>query len=215
MSAMNIYSPITNYRKIYEKHYGPIPKENDGRSYEIHHIDGNHSNNEPSNLIAVTLREHYNIHLRQGDHAAAILLGAKLKISAVEISNIAKANAQRRVENGTHPFIGGEIQRISQNKRVTDGIHPWIGNGELQRNIQLNKVKEGRHQFSGSENNQKRINNGSHNFLDRDAATKRNLKRIADGIHTSQIKVCCVGCAKIISSNNLKNHTKNCKAYSE
>ena len=31
----------TNYRKIYEKVYGPIPREDNGRSFEIHHIDGN------------------------------------------------------------------------------------------------------------------------------------------------------------------------------
>ena len=46
---MNIYSE-TNYRKIYEQHYGPIPKDTDGRSYEIHHIDGNHNNNDINNL---------------------------------------------------------------------------------------------------------------------------------------------------------------------
>lgn len=32
------------YRRIYEQHYGPIPKDEQGRSYEIHHIDGNHNN---------------------------------------------------------------------------------------------------------------------------------------------------------------------------
>ena len=53
---MNIYKNRTSakvYRKIYEENFGPIPKEPNGRSYEIHHIDGNHSNNDPSNLIAV------------------------------------------------------------------------------------------------------------------------------------------------------------------
>lgn len=41
---------MTIYRKIYENHFGPIPKDKDGRSYEIHHIDGNRKNNEISNL---------------------------------------------------------------------------------------------------------------------------------------------------------------------
>jgi hypothetical protein len=29
------------YRKVWEKINGPIPKDDLGRSYEIHHIDGN------------------------------------------------------------------------------------------------------------------------------------------------------------------------------
>lgn len=47
-----------NYRKIYEQHYGPIPDK-----YQIHHIDFNCENNEPSNLIAVTPEEHAKIHI--------------------------------------------------------------------------------------------------------------------------------------------------------
>jgi hypothetical protein len=62
---MNIYSsrtPSHVFRKIYEDYFGPIPKDSDGRSYDIHHIDGDHSNNHPSNLKAVTIQEHYDIH---------------------------------------------------------------------------------------------------------------------------------------------------------
>lgn len=47
-----------NYRKIYEQHHGPIP---DG--YQIHHIDCNHENNDPSNLVAVTPEEHARLHI--------------------------------------------------------------------------------------------------------------------------------------------------------
>jgi hypothetical protein len=35
------------YRKIYEQNFGPIPKDGDGRSYDVHHIDGNRNNNVP------------------------------------------------------------------------------------------------------------------------------------------------------------------------
>ena len=38
------------YRTIYENHFGPIPKDSDGRSYEIHHIDGNNKNDDLKNL---------------------------------------------------------------------------------------------------------------------------------------------------------------------
>jgi len=68
---MRIYSHKF-YRKIYEQHHGPIPVESDGRTYEIHHIDGDHNNNDPGNLKAVTVKEHYNIHYAQGDYNACV-----------------------------------------------------------------------------------------------------------------------------------------------
>jgi len=36
---MCIYCNTTNYRKIYENHLGTIPKDHEGRSYEIHQLD--------------------------------------------------------------------------------------------------------------------------------------------------------------------------------
>jgi hypothetical protein len=102
---MCIYCGTTKYRKIYEKHYGIIPKETDGRSYEIHHIDGNHSNNSPENLTAVTLQEHYDIHKRQGDHGACFLLSQKLRLTPREISEHSREINRKRVDAGTHNFI--------------------------------------------------------------------------------------------------------------
>lgn len=55
------------YRKIWEDAYGPIPKDDQGRSYEIHHIDGNRNNNELSNLMCVSIEDHIKIHTNQGD----------------------------------------------------------------------------------------------------------------------------------------------------
>ena len=93
-----------NYRRIYEKHYGPIPKEINGRKYEIHHIDGNSHNNTLENLVALTLRDHYDLHYSQGDWAACLKIAAKMKLSSDEISNVAKLNHRTRLENGTHPW---------------------------------------------------------------------------------------------------------------
>ena len=52
---MCIYCGTNKYRKIYENHYGTIPKDENGRSYEIHHIDVNHSNNDLHNLKLVSI----------------------------------------------------------------------------------------------------------------------------------------------------------------
>ena len=90
---MCIYCNTTNYRKIYENHYGPIPKEENGRSYEIHHLDGNHHNNDPKNLKAVRIQEHYDIHYSQGDWSACLLgmykrwHGDKCKFNLPKINN--------------------------------------------------------------------------------------------------------------------------------
>ena len=54
-----------NYRKLWEDANGPIPTDELGRSYEIHHIDGNRKNNCLSNLMCVSLDEHYEIHSKQ------------------------------------------------------------------------------------------------------------------------------------------------------
>ena len=67
-----------NYRKIWQKHFGEIPKDSDGRSYEIHHIDGNRENNSIENLKCVSLKEHYETHLQQGDYASAAFLKQKM-----------------------------------------------------------------------------------------------------------------------------------------
>lgn len=55
------------YRKIWESYYGPIPTDSNGRSYEIHHIDGNRNNNDISNLKCLSIKEHYNVHYQQQD----------------------------------------------------------------------------------------------------------------------------------------------------
>ena len=46
---------MPNYRKLYESVHGKIPKDDLGRSYEIHHIDGDHSNNLIENLLCVSI----------------------------------------------------------------------------------------------------------------------------------------------------------------
>ena len=124
---MTIYSkrgPTRLYRKVYIQHYGPIPKEENGRSYEIHHIDGDHSNDDPKNLIAVTLQEHYNLHLSQNDYGACNLLAKKLKMSPAEISEIAKLAVQQQIINGNHNWSkqGSENANYDHNEYGFENI---------------------------------------------------------------------------------------------
>ena len=77
-----------NYRKIWENNFGPIPKDEFGFSYEIHHIDGDHLNNDINNLKLVTIKEHLLIHLEQNDWGAAALIAKRLGLGPEHISKI-------------------------------------------------------------------------------------------------------------------------------
>jgi hypothetical protein len=68
-----------NYRKIWMDHFGEIPIDSDGRSYDIHHIDGNKNNNQIQNLIAVSIKEHFDIHFKQGDFEACKAISLRLQ----------------------------------------------------------------------------------------------------------------------------------------
>jgi hypothetical protein len=107
---MTIYkgrTPANIYRKIYEQHYGPIPKEDNGRTYEIHHIDGDDSNNDPSNLVALTLQEHYDLHYSQGDYQACRLMAIqRMNKTPEEISELSRLAQLKLLEEGRHHFIG-------------------------------------------------------------------------------------------------------------
>ena len=74
-----------NYRKIWEKINGTIPIDELGRSYEIHHIDGNRKNNNIENLICISIQDHYDIHKNKGEDGAAWLIGQKMKLTNEEI----------------------------------------------------------------------------------------------------------------------------------
>lgn len=180
------------YRKIYKKYNGPIPVEPNGRTYEIHHIDGNHTNNDPVNLTAITLQEHYNIHYNQGDYGACYLMAIqRMSKTPEEISDLARKIALKRVTNGTNPVcVSSNEARIRALNSVKKGIHPWLG-GKVQSNSNRNRAKNGTHPNTDG---------------------KLNLKRLDEGTHPSQIKVSCIKCHTTCSSPNfVRHHRDNCK----
>ena len=80
-----------NYRKVYERYYqcSLLP------GIDVHHIDGDHNNNSPSNLIAVTLQEHYNIHKSQDDHYACVMIAQRMKIKPEDWTVMAQINGRK------------------------------------------------------------------------------------------------------------------------
>jgi hypothetical protein len=110
---MCIYCTTNNYRKIYEHHYGPIPRDELGRTYEIHHIDGDHHNNHPSNLKCVSVQEHYDIHHAQGDWAACACIAKRLKLSKEQISELIRSH-NRNQKGPNNPFWGRTHSEFSK-----------------------------------------------------------------------------------------------------
>ena len=158
---MTIYS-LRGYRRIYENTYGPIPKDQFGRTYEIHHRDGNRRNNDPTNLVALSMQEHYDVHLAQHDWASCLRLSERMKVPAAEVSRLASLSNQKRVANGTCPFLGGEVQRKLNQRRLTDGTHHFLGN----KNPSIQRVLQGTHHLlkrpDGSSVCGDNVKNGSH-----------------------------------------------------
>jgi len=87
---MCTYCTTKNYRKVYQVHNGPIPIDKNGRRYHIHHIDGDRSNNHYTNLKAVSIEEHYQIHFDQKDWNSCIKLYGQMGKSPEDISMLAR-----------------------------------------------------------------------------------------------------------------------------
>jgi len=118
---------MKNYRKIYESHYGIIPIDSQGRPYEIHHLDGDRTNNNIDNLIAVSIEEHYQIHLVQGDLAACLIIGAKMKIPHNDLKRLAAQSSQKLVKSGQHHWLKDEHRENTRNRNynlASCGLHP-------------------------------------------------------------------------------------------
>ena len=91
-----------NYRKLWEQTHGPIPKDEFGRTYDIHHIDGNRKNNSIDNLICLSLEDHYKIHLKQfegtkseKEYASLVFLSNRLNKSTDVITGWTRSDETR------------------------------------------------------------------------------------------------------------------------
>ena len=97
------------HRKIFVENYGLIPE-----GYDIHHIDGNHDNNDPINLKAVSLQEHFDIHYSQGDYAAANRIAQRMGMSKEERSKICSLAAIKANNEGRCGFKLGHASQAGK-----------------------------------------------------------------------------------------------------
>jgi len=105
------------YRKIWEKHFGIIPKDSEGRTYEIHHKDGDRNNNKIENLLCLSIKEHFDIHQKQGDMGACVLIGKRMKLPKDYLSKIqtgVKRPGIGGVKKGNIPWNKGKKNCFSE-----------------------------------------------------------------------------------------------------
>lgn len=207
---MCIYCPTDNYRKIYENHYGPIPKDDRGRSYEIHHVDGNRKNNEITNLKCLSIQEHYDIHYSQKDWGACTRIAAKMHLSSVEIGELVRKRNSQTVIDGTHPWLGKGKEATERNKiRVKNGTHNFLG-GKIQSTSGKNRVANGTHPFikkpDGSSYASTRTSEGRNPFSKRGDGTSIATDKLKLGIHPTQKQWNCSFCG--VSGKGASNFSR-------
>jgi len=115
---------MKNYRKLYEQYYqcSLLP------GIDIHHIDGNHDNNDPKNLQAVTLEEHYQLHKEKNEYYAAYMIGTRMKIKPEDWGEMAKRNGKKAA---------------IQNKMNGVGLLAWVKNNpELVKKMRSDNGKK-------------------------------------------------------------------------
>lgn len=120
-----------SYRKIWEQTYGKIPP-----GHEIHHIDGNRKNNDITNLLCLSTKEHYEIHLRQGDYMACNIISLRVNLTDEEKKEIHKKAMAKREQSGKkNPMYGRSA--------IAENNMKWYTNGEVCKMYTEGKQPEG------------------------------------------------------------------------
>lgn len=169
---------MLNYRKIWEDANGPIPLDYSGRKMEVHHIDGDRTNNSLDNLQLLTIDEHYDIHYNQGDWAACQSIANRMKISPEEKSKRCSQLAQKRISEGTHhfqdpEFIKKDSERKSRDRRGEN--HPLYGTKASKETIQKR-----------SDSHKKLVDQGIHYLQSeehRERMRNKSLEELKNGTH--------------------------------
>jgi hypothetical protein len=180
--------PTQIARKAWVEFHGrPIPKDETGRSYDIHHIDGDPWNNSKENLVALHIKVHYETHFVQEDWNACKLIAKRMKMPPELISELARKAINKQVAEGKHPLQQqknkDKISKIAKErelKKASGGVHPW----QRQEHIEMLAEKT-------KERNAKRVADGTHPFIGGEMQRNNMNKRIAEGKHNLAGGVTC------------------------
>ena len=102
-------------------------------------------------------------------------------------------NASKRVDEGTHNFLDGEISRRTQKKRLEDRTHHFLDSEFRQQTqkkrdaVNKKRLEDGTHHFLNGEiqrhTQKKRLEDGTHHFLNGEIQRRSAQKRVKDGTH--------------------------------
>ena len=120
-----------------------------------------------------------------------------MALSPEELSDLASKSVtltnQKRVKEGTHPFLDKEAAKQRNLKRIADGTH----NLTTDANPVYALIKANQHHFQTSNPSTKKINDGSHHFL-------------TD--HPNKRQITCPHCNKTGGAVNMRRyHYDKCK----
>lgn len=130
---------MVDYRRLWRKYHGAIPLDELGRRYDIHHKDGNRENNEIENLMCISMQEHMELHINQGDWAAAFRIAQRMGISPAIKSELMSQSNKKRLAAGTHPFQQPELRKLVMErltKLVAAGEHPFQKPEVIQKAVE-------------------------------------------------------------------------------
>lgn len=210
--------------------------DENGRRYEIHHIDGDTHNNSRENLVALSIQDHYRVHLLQGDWGAAAAIARRMKLPHTTLSKLARNLVKKRIDDGTWHFTKNFAQKEAR-RRIDLGIHNFQRRDDgtsLQTDRVKNKthhllrrpdgtshatdaVKAGTHHLlrrsDGSSVTKDRTIRGENPFSRRDDGTSITSDKVTDGTHPWQNKEMkrCKNCGEMVDSSNFgKWHGDKC-----
>lgn len=183
------------YHRVWRDHHGDVPKDITGRSMEIHHIDGDKTNNSIENLTLVTIEEHYRIHEIQGDVGACVAILMRMNSSPEERSLMAS------LANKKNPEIARAGGRASYKSQKEKGTHLFHQNG-YQKKLAAERIKKGSHPFQ-------RRKDGTSLAMDQ---IKNCTNTFASERNPNNTRISCLNCRKEISLPIFgRNHENNCK----
>ena len=177
------------YREIWEKVHGKIPTDEFGRTYDIHHIDGNRSNNNIENLICISIEDHYKLHLSQSkdgnikDLASVRLLSYRLNKKVCDLkgwtpSKETKEKIRKKLTGKKRPDY--VIKKVSdslknykwseeQIKKRADGIKKFYDRAsEEWKNNRNKKISKGRMGIQLSDKTKEKLSKYNSKLKDND-----------------------------------------------
>ena len=125
------------------------------------------------------------------------MIAQRMALSPEELSDLASKSAtltnQKRIKEGTHPFLDKQAARQRNLKRIAKGTHNLI----TDANPVYALIKAGQHHFQTNNPSTKKVKDGSHHFLNN---------------HPNKIQITCPHCDKSGGSVNMRRyHFDNCK----